>query len=50
MYVLLGKYSGGGGAWEEIDNASTGEEIGYLLHEYQIAYGKGWQFSIMEKP
>ncbi len=30
------------GRWEEVDEADTRHEAEYLIHEYAIAYGGGW--------
>jgi|TARA_Y100000034_G_scaffold133551_1_gene199336 hypothetical protein len=41
-FVIMGKYEGGD--WEEIDEAETKPDLRYLLGEYKLAFGPGWQF------
>ena len=44
IYILYGKHQTR--PWEEIDQAETRPEINYLLAEYRLAFGPGWQFKI----
>lgn len=46
-YVLYGKY--GKNKWERIDSAETKESIYYLLGEYRLAFGPGWQYKIKKE-
>lgn len=34
--------------WEHCDYAVDEEERDYLLGEYKLAYGKGWQFKVIK--
>jgi hypothetical protein len=42
-YLIMGKYRG---QIEEIDEAKTRKEAQYLLSEYRLAFGLGWQLWI----
>lgn len=43
-YKIMGRYEGAD--TEEIDTTETKEEAEYLLSEYRLAYGNGWQLWI----
>ncbi len=34
--------------WELIDTAETKNDLDYMLEEYKIAFGKGWEWKIQE--
>ena len=36
--------------WEHCDYAEDREERRYLLDEYRMAYGPGWQFKTIQLP
>ena len=40
MYIIFGRYNG---ETEEVDQASTKQEAEYLVQEYRLAFGPGWQ-------
>lgn len=44
MYKIMGRYKGG--EPEEIDIAETNAEAEYLLNEYVLAFGRGWELWI----
>lgn len=44
MYKIYGRYDGGDA--EEIGETVTREEAEYLLSEYSLAYGAGWELWI----
>lgn len=46
-FVIMGKYKGQ--SWEEIDQAETKDDIDYLLGEYRLAFGSGWQFKTVRR-
>lgn len=45
MIILWGKYLDG--AWEEIGEAETPEEMNDLYANYSMAFGKGWTWKII---
>ncbi len=46
MYSIYGKLEGK--EWELIDTAKDKKELDYLLGEYKLAFGKGWEWKIKE--
>ena len=44
QYVIYGRTSGT--RYEEIDRAATRQELRYLLGEYRLAFGPGWEFKV----
>jgi hypothetical protein len=46
MFVIMGCYNG---RTEEIDTADTEREAHFLLCEYRMAYGPGWQLWILAR-
>ena len=42
VFVIMGKYERQ--PWEEIDEVEDRQELNYLLGEYRLAFGSGWQF------
>ena len=44
VYKIMGKY--GRLPKEEIDQADTKADALYLLNEYRLAFGPGWQLGI----
>ena len=45
-FVIMGKCEGL--PWENIDETETQDDLDYLLGEYKLAFGSGWQFKIKE--
>lgn len=39
-----------GKAWEHCDYAKDAAEKGYLIGEYRLAYGAGWEFMSLQLP
>lgn len=38
-YIIYGKYKG---KKEKVDEAKDKQEAAYLVHEYQLAFGREW--------
>jgi hypothetical protein len=46
-YKIMGKY--GNLPWEEVDQTEDVKDAQYLLGEYRMAYGTGWQLKIKKE-
>lgn len=49
-YQILGRNLSYSREYEHIDYAKDKEERDYLLNEYNMAYGGGWQFKVILLP
>lgn len=47
MFEILGKYVEGD--WEVLDTADERSEAHFLLAEYRLAFGPGWDFNVVER-
>lgn len=45
MWRIVGRYNGG--KWETIDEASDWLESQYMLKEYALAFGDGWELMVI---
>lgn len=46
MKRIEGRYCGG--EWEEIDTCSPAD-LDYLMGEYRLAFGRGWEFRVVDE-
>lgn len=44
IYKIMGSYKGG--PLEEIDEATNPADASFLLAEYRLAFGAGWELTI----
>lgn len=49
-YQILTRNQAWGRAWEHCDYATDWKELAYLLGEYRVAYGAGYEFKVMKLP
>ena len=49
-YQLLARNPQHSRTWEHCDYAKTRQERSYLLREYRLAYGAGWEFRTILLP
>ena len=50
MYHILCRHPSQGKQWEHCDYAGDRQERAYLIGEYRLSYGAGWEFKSILQP